>query len=187
MTRLISLVVLPVFVLLLNLSSAFASPTLNTGLDLTSLEVKDIPARHWYFGEYSIQQAKDQPTTEALAKRLAQTIAFQTTTEIDGAFSLVVEGATVDSILKEDTMIQLGWWVKREGEPKDEFKSELKPEAHCLVAQFKGNQTELMLAWHQLYLTALDRGYQVVGNGRTLINLHSNTGYMMAELQLVIE
>ncbi|MFC3152780.1 hypothetical protein ACFOEK_17210 [Litoribrevibacter euphylliae] len=172
---------------LLPIAHSLASTTLNTGLDLDSIELKDIPARHWYYGEYSIQQAKDQPTTEALAKRMAQTIAFQTSTEIDGAFSLVVEGATVDSILKEDTVIQLGWWVKREGEAKDEFKSELKPEAHCLVAQFKGNQTELMLAWHQLYLTALDRGYEVVGNGRTLINLHSNTGYMMAELQLVIE
>lgn len=166
---------------------AAAAPTLNTGLDLQSIEVKDIPAHHWYFGEYTIKQAKDQPTTEALAKRLAQTIAFQTSTEIDGAFSLVVEGVTIESILKDETMIQLGWWVKREGEANAEFKSELKPAAHCLVAQFKGNQTELMLAWHQLYLTALDQGYEVVGNGRTLINLHSNTGYIMAELQLVIE
>ncbi len=171
----------------LGIAQAVASPTLNTGLALDSIEIKNIPERHWYFGEYSIKQAKDQPTTEALAKTLAQTIAFKTSTEIDGAFSLVVEGATVDSILQEDTMIQLGWWVKRPGEPQGEFRSELKPAAKCLVAQFKGNQTELMLAWHQLYLTALDRGYEVSGNGRTLINLHSNTGYMMAELQLVVE
>ena len=180
-------IVLTVLLFLGLVIKANAATSLDTGLDLDSLEVKTIPERHWYYGEYSIEQAKHQPTTEALAKRLAQTIAFKTTSEIDGAFSLVVEGVTLESLLKEQTLVQLGWWVKREGEAHDEFRSELKSEAKCLVATFQGDQTNLMLAWHQLYLTALDRGYNVLGDGRTLINLHSNTGYLMAELQLVIE
>lgn len=156
-------------------------------LVVDSVQEKQVEAKHFYFGEFSIEQAKDEPTSSGIAKKLAQVIAFETSTQINGAFSVVVEGFSAEKFKSKDAMLQMGWWVMREGEPVDNFRSELKPAAKSLSAQFKGHQDGLMQAWQDLYQMAVDKGYQVKGDGRTLINLHSNTGYLLAELQLIVE
>ncbi|GAA3924449.1 hypothetical protein [Litoribacillus peritrichatus] len=169
-------------------SAVQAKPSDATGnLNLERLIEKEVPAKHFYFGEYSIIQAKDQPTSEGVAKQIAQTIAFKTSSEIDGAFSLLVEGESIEFLMTDKAKVQLGWWVKREGEAVDNFRSELKPAMRCLSAEFKGDQQALVKAWQELYQAAMERGYKISGDGRMLIKLHSNTGYLVAELQLAIE
>ena len=163
-----------------------ASPE-TMGLDMDTLQEKRVEEQFFYFGTYSIEQAKNQNASEAVAKKLAQTIAFKTETEIDGAFSLVVEGENINSIVDGSAALQLGWWVKKIGEPVDNFRSEIKPQFKCLSVKFKGDQLTLINAWQKFYETTLAKNYKITGDGRMLINLHSNTGYMMAELQLAIE
>ncbi|MCG8609679.1 MAG: hypothetical protein MI864_04005 [Pseudomonadales bacterium] len=154
-----------------------------TAVEFSMVE-KTVKPIKFFYGEYQLSGKDMHKQGDEIAQKTAFAIATKTSTVLDGPFTYIFEN--VSSFDPEKITAQIGWPVDQEAQPVGSFLyKETKP-FKCLTTEFKGSHKDLPRFWKKLVTMAIAKGYKVTGEGRTLITLAGQDGYVAAHLQLGI-
>ncbi len=168
------------------LLSVFSGASIaNAGKTLPKLEAKTIAPVNFFYGEYTLSGKDMHQQGEKLAEKTAYAVATKTHAVIDGPFTYRFEH--VESLEPKSLTAQIGWPVSKPIPSAAGYLFKQAPSFKAVTRRYEGMHTGMVNAWKKLVTEAIAQGFKPTGEGRTLIKLSSNNGYVITELQLGVQ
>ena len=158
--------------------------------ELSQITVEQIKPINYFFTKAEMERNSFHEQGEQIAQQLAFTIAKETPGTIWGGFTYVFEGMSAEQVEKAQKVVaKLGWPLESRlaaNEVVEPNGFQVLQEMKCFCALYEGQSDGVIEAWSSMMASAKSRGYSLTGEARTRIKLSSQTGYIIAQLQLGI-
>lgn len=158
--------------------------------ELSQITVEQIKPINYFFTKAEMERNSFHEQGEQIAQQLAFTIAKETPSTIWGGFTYVFEGISAEQAEKEQKVVaKLGWPLESRLGPNEVAEPndfQVLHEMKCFCALYEGQSDGVVEAWRSMMASAKSKGYSLTGEARTRIKLSSQTGYIIAQLQLGI-
>jgi hypothetical protein len=149
------------------------------------LKVIQAPSFNFFYGQYQLSNDNLHQQGEKLAETIAYAVATKTHGVIQGAFTYRFRH--VQTLAPQNLIAEIGWPVNKPVTPIAAYHFEKVPSMRSVTYRYEGMNKGMLQAWKILISQAQSQGFKPTGEGRTIIQLSSNTGYVVADLQLGVE
>lgn len=141
---------------------------------------KVTPPIRFFSTRATLKQETIKTQTKSIAERVATTAVKRAKLEIDGPLTLVFED--LKSMATGPIIADIGFPVKGKATSLPGYTQTKKNEFKCISLFLTQSENDHSSYWQNLYQLALENGFKLSGESRTVIS-PTNTGYT-TELQL---